>query len=60
MDLIIKKKILILKLVLVLSSRAYEQTTNNQIHIALTKELGILTILTRINSSQVNNDLLVL
>jgi 3,4-dihydroxy 2-butanone 4-phosphate synthase/GTP cyclohydrolase II len=40
--------------------RAYEQTTNKQIHIALTKgnwNLGE-PILTRINSSQVNNDLL--
>ena len=40
--------------------RAYEQTTNKQIHIALTKgnwNLGD-PILTRINSSQVNNDLL--
>ncbi|KLT68720.1 MULTISPECIES: 3,4-dihydroxy-2-butanone-4-phosphate synthase [unclassified Flavobacterium] len=40
--------------------RAYEQTTNKQIHIALTKGTWNLgeTILTRINSSQVNNDLL--
>ncbi len=40
--------------------RAYEQTTNKQIHIALTKgnwNLGE-PVLTRINSSQVNNDLL--
>ncbi|WP_367752515.1 3,4-dihydroxy-2-butanone-4-phosphate synthase [Flavobacterium sp. WC2430] len=40
--------------------RAYEQTTNKQIHIALTKgnwNLGE-AVLTRINSSQVNNDLL--
>ena len=40
--------------------RAYEQTTNKQIHIALTKgnwNLGD-AVLTRINSSQVNNDLL--
>lgn len=40
--------------------RAYEQTTNKQIHIALTKgnwNLGE-PILTRIHSSQVNNDLL--
>jgi 3,4-dihydroxy 2-butanone 4-phosphate synthase/GTP cyclohydrolase II len=39
--------------------RAYQQTTNNQIHIALT--LGDWnndeTILTRMNSTQVNNDL---
>lgn len=40
--------------------RAYEQTTNNQIHIALTKgswtnEDGVLT---RINSTLVNNDIL--
>ncbi|MBF7090854.1 3,4-dihydroxy-2-butanone-4-phosphate synthase [Flavobacterium sp. ALJ2] len=40
--------------------RAYEQTTNNQIHIALTKGNWSIgeSILTRINSSQVNNDLL--
>lgn len=40
--------------------RAYEQTTNNQIHIALTKGTWNAgeAILTRINSSQVNNDLL--
>ncbi|MDX6188632.1 3,4-dihydroxy-2-butanone-4-phosphate synthase [Flavobacterium sp. Fl-318] len=40
--------------------RAYEQTTNKQIHIALTKGTWNLgeTILTRIHSSQVNNDLL--
>jgi 3,4-dihydroxy 2-butanone 4-phosphate synthase/GTP cyclohydrolase II len=40
--------------------RAYEQTTNNQIHIALTKGTWNTgeAILTRINSSQVNNDLL--
>ncbi|MCC9018925.1 MULTISPECIES: 3,4-dihydroxy-2-butanone-4-phosphate synthase [Flavobacterium] len=40
--------------------RAYEQTTNKQIHIALTKGTWNLgeAILTRINSSQVNNDLL--
>ncbi|TXD49404.1 3,4-dihydroxy-2-butanone-4-phosphate synthase [Polaribacter sp. IC073] len=40
--------------------RAYEQTTNNQIHIALTKgawskEEGVLT---RVNSTSVNNDIL--
>lgn len=40
--------------------RAYEQTTNKQIHIALTKGSWNLGegILTRIHSSQVNNDLL--
>ena len=40
--------------------RAYQQTTNKQIHIALTKGTWNLgeAILTRINSSQVNNDLL--
>ena len=40
--------------------RAYEQTTNKQIHIALTKGTWNIgePILTRINSSQVNNDLL--
>ena len=40
--------------------RAYEQTTNHQIHIALTKGTWNLgeSILTRIHSSQVNNDLL--
>jgi 3,4-dihydroxy 2-butanone 4-phosphate synthase / GTP cyclohydrolase II len=40
--------------------RAYEQTTNKQIHIALTSGTWNLgeSVLTRINSSQVNNDLL--
>lgn len=40
--------------------RAYEQITNKQIHIALTKGTWNLgeAVLTRINSSQVNNDLL--
>jgi 3,4-dihydroxy 2-butanone 4-phosphate synthase/GTP cyclohydrolase II len=40
--------------------RAYQQTTNKQIHIALTKGTWNLgdAILTRINSTQVNNDLL--
>lgn len=40
--------------------RAYEQTTNNQIHIALTRGTWNLgeSVLTRIHSSQVNNDLL--
>jgi len=40
--------------------RAYVQTTNKQVHIALTKGTWNLgePILTRINSSQVNNDLL--
>jgi 3,4-dihydroxy 2-butanone 4-phosphate synthase / GTP cyclohydrolase II len=40
--------------------RAYEQTTNKQIHIALTRGTWSLgePVLTRINSSQVNNDLL--
>lgn len=40
--------------------RAYEQTTNKQIHIALTKGTWNSgePVLTRINSSQVNNDLL--
>lgn len=40
--------------------RAYEQTTNKQIHIALTKGTWSSgePILTRIHSSQVNNDLL--
>jgi 3,4-dihydroxy 2-butanone 4-phosphate synthase/GTP cyclohydrolase II len=40
--------------------RAYEQTTNKQIHIALTKgnwNMGE-PVLTKINSTQVNNDLL--
>jgi 3,4-dihydroxy 2-butanone 4-phosphate synthase/GTP cyclohydrolase II len=40
--------------------RAYEQTTNKQVHIALTKgnwNLGE-AVVTRIHSSQVNNDLL--
>ena len=40
--------------------RAYEQTTNKQIHIALTKGNWSLgeAVLTRINSTLVNNDLL--
>ena len=40
--------------------RAYQQTTNKQIHIALTKGTWNLgeTVLTKINSTQVNNDLL--
>ncbi|MBG6062913.1 3,4-dihydroxy 2-butanone 4-phosphate synthase/GTP cyclohydrolase II [Flavobacterium sp. CG_9.1] len=40
--------------------RAYQQTTNKQIHIALTKGTWNLgePILTRIHSTQVNNDLL--
>ncbi|MGO4904100.1 3,4-dihydroxy-2-butanone-4-phosphate synthase [Flavobacterium sp. W20_MBD1_R3] len=40
--------------------RAYQQTTNKQIHIALTKGTWNLgeAVLTRIHSSQVNNDLL--
>jgi 3,4-dihydroxy 2-butanone 4-phosphate synthase/GTP cyclohydrolase II len=40
--------------------RAYQQTTNKQIHIALTKGTWNLgePVLTRINSTQVNNDLL--
>ena len=40
--------------------RAYQQTTNKQVHIALTKGSWNLgePILTRINSTQVNNDVL--
>jgi 3,4-dihydroxy 2-butanone 4-phosphate synthase/GTP cyclohydrolase II len=40
--------------------RAYKQTTNNQIHIALTKGhwKGNENVLTRINSTLVNNDIL--
>ncbi|MFL9843977.1 3,4-dihydroxy-2-butanone-4-phosphate synthase [Flavobacterium rhizosphaerae] len=40
--------------------RAYEQTTNKQIHIALTKGTWNTgePVLTRINSTQVNNDIL--
>jgi 3,4-dihydroxy 2-butanone 4-phosphate synthase/GTP cyclohydrolase II len=40
--------------------RAYQQTTNKQIHLALTKGSWNLgeSILTRINSSQANNDIL--
>ncbi|MEO0037885.1 MAG: 3,4-dihydroxy-2-butanone-4-phosphate synthase [Bacteroidota bacterium] len=40
--------------------RAYEQTTNKQIHIALTKGTWNMgePVLTKINSTQVNNDLL--
>lgn len=40
--------------------RAYQQTTNNQVHIALTKGDWTLkdTVVTRVNSSLVNNDIL--
>ena len=40
--------------------RAYQQTTNNQIHIALTKGLWSPdeSVLTRINSKLINNDIL--
>lgn len=40
--------------------RAYQQTTNKQIHLALTKGSWNIgdPVLTRINSSQINNDLL--
>ncbi len=40
--------------------RAFQQTTNNQVHIALTKGSWELdeAVLTRINSSQISNDLL--
>lgn len=40
--------------------RAYQQTTNNQVHIALTKGTwkSNETILTRVNSTLVNNDIL--
>lgn len=40
--------------------RAYQQTTNNQIHFALTKGEWSVDdpILTRVNSTQVNNDIL--
>jgi 3,4-dihydroxy 2-butanone 4-phosphate synthase/GTP cyclohydrolase II len=40
--------------------RAYQQTTNKQVHLALTKGSWNLgeSILTRINSSQANNDIL--
>jgi 3,4-dihydroxy 2-butanone 4-phosphate synthase / GTP cyclohydrolase II len=40
--------------------RAYEQTTNKQVHIALTKGSWNTgeAVLTRINSTQINNDLL--
>ena len=40
--------------------RAYQQTTNNQIHIALTKGIWNVDepVLTRINSTLVNNDIL--
>jgi 3,4-dihydroxy 2-butanone 4-phosphate synthase / GTP cyclohydrolase II len=40
--------------------RAYLQTTNNQVHIALTKGSWSIgeSILTRINSTQINNDIL--
>lgn len=40
--------------------RAYQQTTNKQVHVALTKGSWNLgdSVLTRINSTQVNNDIL--
>ena len=40
--------------------RAYKQTTNNQIHIALTKGICDINepVLTRINSTLINNDIL--
>lgn len=40
--------------------RAYQQTTNKQVHLALTKGSWNLgdTVLTRINSTQANNDIL--
>jgi len=40
--------------------RAYQQTTNKQIHVALTKGTWNIgeAVLTRINSTQVNNDIL--
>ena len=40
--------------------RAYKQTTNNQIHIALTKGVWDINepVLTRINSTLINNDIL--
>lgn len=40
--------------------RAYQQTTNNQVHIALTKGVWKLdeAVLTRVNSTLVNNDIL--
>ena len=40
--------------------RAYQQTTNNQVHIALTKGswLANENVLTRVNSTLVNNDIL--
>ena len=40
--------------------RAYQQTTNNQVHLALTKGTWSKeeTVLTRVNSTLVNNDIL--
>ena len=40
--------------------RAYQQTTNNQVHIALTKGIwkSDEAVLTRVNSTLVNNDIL--
>jgi 3,4-dihydroxy 2-butanone 4-phosphate synthase/GTP cyclohydrolase II len=40
--------------------RAYEQTTNNQVHLALTKGTWSTNeeVLTRVNSTSVNNDIL--
>jgi 3,4-dihydroxy 2-butanone 4-phosphate synthase/GTP cyclohydrolase II len=53
-----KKKITTLKHATVLSG-LYQQTTNKQIHIALTKGTwNIEPVMTRINSTLVNNDIL--
>jgi 3,4-dihydroxy 2-butanone 4-phosphate synthase/GTP cyclohydrolase II len=59
-SLIIKKKITTLKHATYFRLRAYQQTTNKQIHIALTKGTWNIgePVMTRINSTLVNNDIL--
>jgi 3,4-dihydroxy 2-butanone 4-phosphate synthase/GTP cyclohydrolase II len=59
-SLIIKKKITTLKHRYGTRLRAYQQTTNKQIHIALTKGTWNIgePVMTRINSTLVNNDIL--
>jgi 3,4-dihydroxy 2-butanone 4-phosphate synthase/GTP cyclohydrolase II len=59
-DSLIIKKITTLKRYGTFRLRAYQQTTNKQIHIALTKGTWNIgePVMTRINSTLVNNDIL--
>jgi 3,4-dihydroxy 2-butanone 4-phosphate synthase/GTP cyclohydrolase II len=59
-DIIKKKKITTLKHATVLSGLEHTKTTNKQIHIALTKGTWNIgePVMTRINSTLVNNDIL--